>query len=528
MLDKDIYVLHSSSECKSKEDIIEHFSKMTRLDAENIESVIIALAAYCVYISMEELYMLYPQNSVNFSGRIIPKLIKEGYLLKKDISRASSISTVVYAITKKGFERANGIGRLDVKYKSGRKDAGIPHTFATGNNLFQLLLMDVPFAYEREVLYTSSSSFDRLGALQIDAISHMYFDDMHIKRILYIEEDLGHEKYNTLLSKLDNYYQYGLMDSRKNMIVFSFKRDDIRKKANSKHSSTCFSHKKCSDLMKYMKSIGADSIFSILDDYPDRDFVEKFLVTVGAFKVDKKSKEMIKVHDVSLNFLKEFTDSLLFLNCPYEHREFNKSHASLSYGRLYEMATDIILNQYDHMYVNRMLRGMQVLCVPTQLLSDRIKFALLDHYEDLRFLLMESLSCYFEGIRYVSEYAEKLTLNNRIDVVLKNRFTYIASNGNTAEIFVEFAGMDLSAFLRAYYFTRLYKGSDIKSLVIVFETLSQAAAFFELTKYIYPDFLSNKDASRIYGLLLSDIGEPYKLFIVNDPSDYYDTFFLPN
>ena len=86
-------------------------------------------------------------------------------------------------------------------------------------------------------------------------------------------------------------------------------------------------------------------------------------------------------------------------------------------------------------------------------------------------------------------------------------------SGSGMRLCVEFPWLDLGAWLRAYFFQKLYAAEDTQ-LICVFEDEAQASEFFALMG-CYGDTFSPY-RKRIYALLAGKIGRRDALFTYRD------------
>ena len=166
-----------------------------------------------------------------------------------------------------------------------------------------------------------------------------------------------------------------------------------------------------------------------------------------------------------------------------------------------------------------MLKGFPVLFVPTTLLADRLKFAQLSLHKAECDAVRASLMSYYKDVEFVSELSSAIQLTNGMSVKMRNCFSYDC-DGRRSFAFVEFPSMDLGAWIRAYFFHKLYNGDTPYQLILVFDTKRQATSFFQMFSYIYPQICVVYDMKGMLGLMRHNIGKERALFSVPDSTDY--------
>ncbi len=530
MLDDDIFVRHNICSESGIKEIAGFLNKAFLSRAMNAEDIVLILAAYCVYISYEEIYNTFPVRSVMIESHAVPSLLKKKLLMKCPVSPSRGVTRAFFRITEAGFAEASSLcyGNIPNKYpkkkafkNSATKERFTDHVYYSGYNLFSVLAMGLPFAWRREYPYTYGRGYSgpyKKGALIVDARCSFYPDDADRYRLAYFEQDMGTESLDELFSKLDRYYRYHLMDMTRDMIVFSF----VDKSAGSpvrfaSLKDYAFSIAHCKELLYYMDENGIEDAADMSgDDKVDQEYLKSIMLITGAAIADHgrfvRGDFIIDSYDV-----REFYDSLRFRRNPYQHREFNLKHASLAFKRMSDMGVHLLSRlKALPLFARELAAGFPVYCIPTTLVSDRLPFGMMNEFPDVQQKLIKSFSSYFKDVTFKGELAERLTISdNGFFIRPRNIFSYSCGEGKKGLIAAEFMSFDLGAWIRAFLFVNYMESAyDMPvQLICIFDTVPQSRRFFDLFKK-FPDQLGiNGSRSGLYGLMMKDVGEVNKVFI---------------
>lgn len=520
MLENDIYLNHIQLNIENIEDISNFMSRTLSFTGKSLKDIVLVLCAYSFYLTHEELSLLFPpiyqSASQHISERTFSALEKDGYLKHETITsykEQEGTARTFYYVTAQGYQYANSLchGKLTSRYKKNRSKTAKSHTYYIGYNFIQLLLLGYPITWQREYLISSSLG-QRNNALQVDGKCDL-FDNFGKKPYctIYVEQDLGTEHNDILVGKLQNYAAYGLMDSPKDsLVLFSFSPKGVTFQSNGKNSQKHpYSANKCKELLNYMDMMHLDNIYdAYITGYPDTQFITSLLLKTrsakGTHSGYKKNKDILSKEE-----LEEFRQLLLVRRNPYQQKDYNLIRNAFCKSRLEEMIK-LLFSHIDknELFLLRIRDGYQIMYLPTTLVAERIRYALLSKYIDLQQKIAHSLSEPFEAVVFRNELSHSLPLTNRLKLTLRNYFS-----NQEFDIFFEFLCFDVGAWVRAAHFPSLV--SDKKAiLVAVFESRAQIETFYNTIGFIY-----DEDSNiKIYGIMLHDIGSSGHLFFVKDDS----------
>ncbi|WP_026653553.1 hypothetical protein [Butyrivibrio proteoclasticus] len=524
MLDNDIYVNHSSLGFSSQEELFEYLSDKLGYTGSDLKSAVLVLCAYSFYLTQEELSFLcplYPLYS-HLSSRVIKPLIEQGYLQQEkatSFKEQEGTARVFYYITAQGYQYANSLcqGKLTTKYKKNRSKVAKSHTYYIGYNFYELLVLGYSMTWQREYLL-SERSFNyksNVPILQVDARCDLYerFGSKPFFTV-YVEQDLGTEHNDVLMKKIENYAILGIMDRPlSSIIMFSFSQKGVTDGKNGlKNQLHPYSPTNCQQLLDYMDVMHLDNVYdAYLTGFPDVSFITNFLVKCGGARISKDGENLKRTKQVlDRNFVSEFKKLLGERRNPYQHRDYNLIRSRFSQSRLEEMVKLLFsISDRENAFMQRLRRGYQVYYLPTTLVSDRIVYGLLDKNPELIHKITSSLSYLCGNISYKSPLSAPIVVRDNIKVNLRNYF-----EGSSTNICVEFPCFDIGAWIRAMYFSKYKNSSEKLHMVCVFETKKQYQDFYRTLSHYSDSF--NLNRHQILGVMLYDLGNSEKLFVVND------------
>ncbi len=525
MIQDDIFVNQSRLSLSSVAELPGFIEKVTGCKSSSKEDVILILCAFAVYLSYEELYLLYPAHTSSMYSAIAT-LKKKGYITTQTNSKEGLVDTF-FTLTSAGYKEANVLceGQLSKAYKKRTVEA-ISHTYNAGYNFFQLLLLGQPLQWEREVVYTDLYKRRyRKGTLQIDGIGHLYRGTKEHLRI-YIEQDMGFEPPETLVAKIDSYNKFGLMDDDASL-VFSFKNARAKLEDNplSRAYNGPYSEKRCAYLLKKMKETGIYDAYMLMEaGVVDREFMEKLLILIGAAVRNESGYLSRGSTFANKKVIEDFRNGLVTMTNPYEMKEFNEIHHHLAMNRFFAVAKKlVVMLPAMQPYTRRMLEGKPVLFVPTTLLADRMKWLLIDKYPHLIEKLKDSLLFYYKNVKYEGKFEVRLPNGQWVDY--RNTFSYQFDNDVHGRICVEYPFMDLGAYIRGKFLVGAKTTETIHHLMI-FETREQFESFFRLVQYHFEDLWLVPNKSSTVCIYLDDIGKEKKIFAPIINGDMVDAFGL--
>lgn len=512
MLDTDIYVQHKSTDATTALAVINDVSERFSCQPHDLRETILILAAQCVYITYTEFYSAYPvvASTVPVAFK---KLLDNGYLKKGNFDSPEGPSKTYYTITPTGYAIANSLCKhpLSSRYKYGRKDTAIVHTYSAGLNMFQMICADIPFRWDREVILNDVINHmqnSAKGELQVDAECTV-FPASKNERSYYFEQDMGYERESVLTDKLSRYYELGLMSSPNNVILFSFRIKGRHIESPSRYAQISpYSQKELRALIAQMETDKSDNAY----DYIREPFAQVFLSEVGAARADG-SRGKVKA---DLAFVKQFYSSLVLRSNPYMLKFINKSFEDMASGRLHNIGSTLIKWANDLPgWAYPLMSGAQVDFLATPLVADNIGWTMLDTQPTLQDNLIASLSYLYDGLKYTG-ISPDIPIDGGWNIKLRNAFAYKIKGDYKGIVCVEFPWMDLGAWLRAFLFLHQYHGQTPIHLINVFINKAEQLAFYETIRYAYPEVCVLLDKTSSFCLMQYDIGRTDRVYAVTD------------
>ena len=536
MLDNNIYLTASPYASMDPKEAEREIAKNLGIRVKNAADLLLVLNAYTLFMSHEELRALLP--SLSYNNRInklaIPQLKKAGYIDRISLKSPVGTSKCLFEITKQGEGAARRIkgGAITVKRpKKFQKDKAqayedkLSHPYSAGFNLFQLLLLQEPFEWEREVPYGSGYEFkqNRSDFLQVDARCFLYPKNAKKARCLFIEQDMGTETNRVLMEKLEKYNNYSLMADKDNLIVFSFYQKEASISLDHKGLSV-FSNARCRALSDFMEVYNYDLVDEVLaSDYKDKDYARALKEFVEAENAKYGEKEV-----VTASFVEDFAQTLALHENPYMLRSFNMEHLALTKRRLYGIAKALMTFAYQPpLFFDRIAEGFVVSAIPTCLLANRLPFAMLSKFDEAKSRVEETVLRYFPKASFTGEVSDPVPVKTGTSVSmirLRNAFTYPTQSGK-GYVFVEMPFMDAGSWLRLKLLTDAYAGRDPVSVICVVEDEEQARQLFSAINYEHNDFevpLDLEGINGIYGIFLKDLGG--EIFAPSGPEEFFTIY----
>lgn len=535
-IEKNTY-LPSSTQSMELNDVIYEFNHLTGYNARDISDIILALLGLCKYVTLEELFLLYPQQFALISQKTIPQLLESGLIESVGLTKPEGNSREYFKLTSKGYKvgliTSNGVlPKLKPPRKERSKEnkslfaktdpsvGQFGHEYCGSYVLFQMLLLKIQFTVEREVsadIYDSLSLSKRRKAagLYSDFIFHLFYNTDNL-RLYYIEADTGSESTKVLLDKLEKYSRYGDMSRKQDVVVYAIRTPGI---SDGNGKLTAFSWQGCNTLLSLMVENNIFDAYDVLSldnlNHSFRNYLELFLNTVGAAYVDSRNITRKGKFIADQNFVRTFRDSSRLRNNPYQQRGFNIRYAQNTFNRLF-LCAKILLGNSNILNPSpatiNMLRGFQTLFLPSTLIADRIPFSMLGMYESKLAAFERVFSKYFGRLLDFEEISKDIKLSEGTYINLRNTYNYHIGD-QTGLVSIEFPFMDLSAWLRAYFFKLYYKSEKPVNIICVFETHEQASIFFKLIDYMRDFYVLYTNKSNIFGFLLGTLELNGNLFI---------------
>ncbi len=524
MLENDIYVNHSTLNITEQSAFFDYLRDKIGYTGNDIKTAVLVLCAYSFYVTQEELSFLcplYPLYS-HLSTRVIKPLVEQGYMSVENAASTKEkegTAKAFYYITAQGYQYANSLcqGKLTTKYKKNRSKVAKSHTYYIGYNFYELLMLGFSMTWQREYLLSERnfSYKSKVPILQVDAKCVLYekFGKSPFLTI-YVEQDLGTEHNDVLLSKIDDYSSLGFMDRPlDSLIMFSFSQKGVTDKRNSSLTTIHpYSKSKCKNLLEFMNTMHLDDVYdAYLAGYPDQQFISQLLVKCGGGRQSKDGTQLTRGREkLSRQFLEDFLTTILEKRNPYQQRDYSLIRAHFAMSRLEEMVK--LMYSYadrERPFMNRLRRGYQIYYLPTTLVSERIRYSMPERCPDIIDRLIVSLGKTYTSLRYVKNLSSPFVVSDKAKINLRNEFS---SDG--PDVYVEYMCFDIGAWLRALFFLRMKGGGKPRHLICVFENNAQMQSFYRAVGK-YTDVFS-KNSNMILSIMLYDIGKEDKLFYIKN------------
>lgn len=488
-------------------------------DTSSIRFAILTFGYFCKYFSAEELllYLGFPDGRDSVLRSRLNDYVNDGYLRTNTLAHEDSCTSTLYSLTDKGYLATASLFATEYKipYRRRGKAFEVMHSYSTGMNLFAFLsspYITMPFTWQTEVMLSGKDKSQK-NALCADAYVRIGNHN------IFIEEDLLNEANGTLIHKFEDYVRHSLMNRTDDMIILSCKQ------AYQYVSSPAYSRNALKKIAAFLKSHPDRGLFD-LD--ADKD-------VPGAGKALTALREVLTEyhHERACMFLTEDLERYikeLDGKCnPYRIAAYNKEQIKASAHKRYSL-----FGSYRTLHRNpsrdtsaylQMLNGFPLYVMPTSLTGSHMY--VLFRESGMEKLAYRSLYRYFPemaaGSRTVSDPLPMK--RDKAGMRLRNCFS-CAGNGNVC---VEFLSIDLGAMIRAYHF---FESVDIRRtdmpyhLVLVVETVYDAARFCEETGYRQAFLKMNVHAMTISFILRRDLGKHDRMFMLPagnvDLINYYE------
>lgn len=498
-------------------------------EGTEIRNNILSILFFTSYISAADLsyYMGMPENSFKSLHRQLNDLEKSGLIKSMSIGVKDGFSRSLYYPTENGYMIAAGLMKkpYSFRYKKRGKVSTTMHDYSAGLNVLQLLLYEVPFVWEKETSYSSSSTgMKKMGSLCIDGTCR--FDD---GKTIYFEEDLGNESVGILLGKLEKYEYYDLLSNpEQDCIIYSFREPYV-----------------CCDAPQYpaysVKNINV--LLSMMEEYSCsvKELYQK-IETKQAENPTKENEEILSfirnvskcirimnmnnifISDVGKRELLEFKKGVEELKSDFRVRDINYYQEDFTMGRMRSMI-GVLARRYNNcesspeVYITSLLKGFSVYCLSTNLIMNYLPYIYFNQ-AGTQYALSMCMAKYFPGINS----GAYRTLHTRMEnsngplypLVLKNAIPY-----KEGTVCFEYISRDLGGVLRAMRFANQYANKKTRVKLVCMVDDKRDAVFFTNNAFIRGRYLKKQYTiiPDIIFLDISNLDASSRLFIVTEEGD---------
>lgn len=387
-----------------------------------------------------------------------------------------------YHITKQGYESylssiLDVLKPLRGGIKVRRSGGLVPaHDYGVGLSVYSFLLTGIPFYYEKEEIYSSSSIIKQKGGLCVDCTLYM----PHGNYKIYLEQDMGNETASTLINKIGTYQRLGLASADDSCLLFSshsimpmpscpsfspIALEAILQDMETSNSESIYSYftanenrldsKTLKALKKLLVRTGVCDAFSDtgtplpLSSVDEASVMRRHTIRIFARKIETGSRLS---DDFTIDELRRYVYELKAGCNPYRLKCYNFEQYRIAKNKFHNMCT-ILTNyvsegKYERDELLCLLGGYACYMLPSVLLSktaplfnpdthafiDKCRNALSDYYPGIDTADYSGLSKPF----YFDEYAL---------VIFRN--TYTLPSGRM--VCFEHIGKDIGAFVRCFY-----------------------------------------------------------------------------
>ena len=185
---------------------------------------------------------------------------------------------------------------------------------------------------------------------------------------------------------------------------------------------------------------------------------------------------------------------------------FNRRHENESF-KIIRLIAMRMVGAFDSgnvdLLMRKLLDGRVVGSMPTTLLSSRLPWLLLGRYPEYQSLLGESLSGYYDDLRYYGEVTESVCID-AYDTMLTLRNGFMHTGGR---IYIEFPMHDIASWSRCFnvmIHRDIFEPLGIQ-ILCVFDDLDYAESFFVALGYSSPVISFTDDRLVMYALCMEDI-----------------------
>ena len=484
-------------------DIVDLVNTALMTNAGTAGEALLIMAALAGHVSCEELYSIFGHLPSYFRIKVIPSLVKKGYLVKKRFPAPEGSSYFYYSLTGSGYSAVKsliGNSQLVQKPRADKGNLGV-HEFSIGYNLYQLIRFGEPFRWVKEAPYDNPlkeglTAFRR-GKKLFRSDCNAIFESDH--RIVYIEEDRTQENISILLDKIYNYFDMGCFEYPEDVLLFSIKANGVGiPKSPKGYKGYIYSEAKCRLLLKVMEEDHVEDASLLIgnsDLFPDQDYLSAFVLRLGNAG-----------HPVDLDGVREFHSVLNGGISPIQQADFNRRHENESYKIIKYIATrmmDSLTDGAGDLLTRSLLDGRALGVMPTTLLSSRLPFLMLSRFLPAVENIADSLSCYYGELSYLGESPLHIPIDTFGSLLaLRNGFEH-----GLGRIFIEFPVHDIASWVRCYYVSRHRNilESGAFQLICVFDDTSSAEEFFITIGYSSPVVVFSKDRPVVYALCMEDL-----------------------
>lgn len=340
-------------------------------------------------------------------------------------------------------------------------------------------------------------------------------------RRIFFEQDMGTEANWILIDKLRKYHKYHLLeDAGSNIVAFSFYDKDAAQSQNHSEVSP-FSASRARMLLHFLQDKGCNCAEEALrEGFPDVAYIhalKELVQSVDVYGAEEALYPYLKRTVIDKAFVAEYLKSLLSQTNPYLERELNMKHLSFVKAKIRGMITPLLKRAYNlPAYASAVTRGMQVLCMPTTLVANRIPYGMLALSKTEREKIERALFPYFGKLSFLSEISRSFDVHAYGEYFdasesscLRNIFSYTETKGRKGYVAVEMPFMDVGAWLRAKLFAEGYQGKTPVALVCLLEDAAQAREFYRVISYLHEEegvIRGRQGNCGIYGLFVSREG----------------------
>lgn len=182
---------------------------------ENTAEALLVLIAFAGQVNTEELFSIYNRLPGYFPKKIIPQLMKKGYIEKIKLKKPLGACKSCYVLSKRGVKvAAELVGDDQSSLKRINKAEIEAHSYAVGYNFYQFVRMGLPFQWTKEAPYSDPLKENKYSYKPDNKFVYRSDCTVFLKekeRLVYIEEDLLNESYSILEDKIKNYVYEGCL-----------------------------------------------------------------------------------------------------------------------------------------------------------------------------------------------------------------------------------------------------------------------------------------------------------------------------
>lgn len=473
---------------------------------------------FCKYVSLEEMQYYYPAENSSTGSTwkvVVNRLITKKLILKVKLPHKDSHATMVYYLSKAGYQKVTasyiGADKL-MKLPKKRGTSMIAHDYSVGMNFMEMCRIDDgpakrTFHYHRETpVGDINRSYE--GSLCIDA--YISYDGNSI----YIEQDLLNEHSKVLLNKIANYKKYGLLDNvERQVLVFSIR------EPFQQHDEPAFSRLSAEILSDTFEH--EDSLYHVYEEAAGmrKIYLEQKLVNPKHHKrstftlmsgrsIDSNAIDTLRgilecmeildgegkrigSRDCTGMQLREYTNSLICHQNPYMLITFNKNRYYQTKALLYRILKLLMENTSLPAYWTA-LSGASLLFITTGLLPKAFCYTALGDNAVNSLMYEGLLSSYYPSLQKNSFHAVSGWIKSRErpehNFHLRNGFHFQSiredgSFGNrTGTVYIENLSYDLGGYVRALHCCRHCHKDIPLHMVLLVNNVKEAQDFLSFAE----------------------------------------------